>query len=163
MVLFGKPKAVYADIRALRDEAENDDYFEIILKYDKLKVSLKASYLTNNPGPKFILHGTKGSFLKWGEDPQEQALKEGKSLNSKDWGIEKEEFQGIYSYLKKDQLVKEKITSEKGNYMEYYHQIYRAIRLKETPPVSGKEGAEVIKIIEAAYQSEREKRDVPID
>jgi scyllo-inositol 2-dehydrogenase (NADP+) len=160
LVLFGKPKAVYADIRTLREEAVNDDYFEIILKYDHIRVCLKASYLTSNPGPKFILHGTKGSFLKWGEDPQEQALKNIKPLNSKDWGIEKEEYQGILTTLKKDELVKEKIISQTGNYMEYYDLIYNAIRLQEVPPVSAKEGAEVIRIVEAAYQSNLEKRDI---
>jgi predicted dehydrogenase len=163
LVLFGKPKAVYADIRTLREEASNDDYFEIILKYDTLRVSLKASYLISFPGPKFILHGTNGSFLKWGEDPQEKDLKNGKSINSKDWGVEKEEFYGLLSSLKKNQLVKERIASQVGNYMEYYHQIYKAIRFNEAPPVNAKEGSEVIKIVEAAYRSNSEKRDIIIE
>lgn len=62
--LFGMPHAVFADIRITRQASQVDDYFELILYYDKLRVKLKASFLVREPVPSYILHGTNGSFLK---------------------------------------------------------------------------------------------------
>ncbi|MCK4919617.1 MAG: Gfo/Idh/MocA family oxidoreductase, partial [Bacteroidales bacterium] len=88
IVLFGKPLTVFANIRKTRPNSKIDDNFEIIMSYPGLKVSLKASYLVREPGPKFLIHGTNGSFLKWGIDRQEQDLKDGLIPNGDDWGKE---------------------------------------------------------------------------
>ena len=37
---------------------------------------LKASVFVKEQGPRYSLHGTKGSFIKYGIDPQEEMLKE---------------------------------------------------------------------------------------
>ena len=77
VVLFGMPDAVNAEIRVLRPGGEVDDCFDVRLSYNFIKVTLKASYLVREPGPKYLLHGINGSFLKWGLDPQEEALTAG--------------------------------------------------------------------------------------
>ena len=95
LVLFGKPSSVIADIRTMRTGGKVDDNFEVWLGYPDTKVSICGSYLVREPVPRYILHGTEGSFLKWGTDPQEKALNEGKlpagdgwgKENNADWGI----------------------------------------------------------------------------
>jgi scyllo-inositol 2-dehydrogenase (NADP+) len=72
--LFGLPKAVMADIRTVWEGGKVDDYFNLILHYDRLRASVRSSYLVREPYPRFTLHGTSGSFIKYGLDPQEEAL-----------------------------------------------------------------------------------------
>src|SRR5438874_13415215 len=45
-------------------------------------------------GPTWIVHGTKGSFIKYGMDPQEAALKEGRTPDESDWDTEPESMYG---------------------------------------------------------------------
>ncbi len=42
--------------------------------------------------------------------------------------------------------------------MQYFDQMYRAIRFDEPVPVTAEDGLEVIKVIEAALKSNEERR-----
>jgi predicted dehydrogenase len=59
-------------------------------------------------------------------------------------------------------VTKEYINSEKGNYGDYYEGIYNAIRNNANVPVSGEEGMNVIKVIEAAIKSNKEKKVIEL-
>ncbi|MBW7462366.1 oxidoreductase, partial [Paenibacillus sepulcri] len=75
LTLFGLPDTITADIRIQREGGIADDYFDIGLGYaDGLKVSLRSSLLIREPGPRYVVHGTEGSYVKYGVDPQERAL-----------------------------------------------------------------------------------------
>ena len=82
LLLFGKPTAVSGETFTQREGSEIDDAFDIRLNYGKLKVHLKSSLLVREEGPRYILHGTKGSFIKYGLDVQEDHLKAGLQKNS---------------------------------------------------------------------------------
>ena len=56
--LFGRP----------RNKANPDDTFEAQLFYGDLKAIVKTSHLVKIDYPKFIVHGKKGSFIKYGID-----------------------------------------------------------------------------------------------
>ena len=73
--LFGRPDHVAYDIRSLRNKANPDDTFEAQLFYGDLKAIVKTSHLVKIDYPKFIVHGKKGSFIKYGIDQQETSLK----------------------------------------------------------------------------------------
>jgi predicted dehydrogenase len=73
IVLFGMPKEVDARMGIQRTHGKVDDYYDIRLLYDGFHAIVKSSYLVREEGPRFILHGTEGSFVKYGIDPQEQA------------------------------------------------------------------------------------------
>ncbi|STI79421.1 putative oxidoreductase [Escherichia coli] len=45
------------------------------LFYGDLKAIVKTSHLVKIDYPKFIVHGKKGSFIKYGIDQQETSLK----------------------------------------------------------------------------------------
>ncbi|WP_337121507.1 Gfo/Idh/MocA family oxidoreductase, partial [Staphylococcus aureus] len=73
--LFGRPDHVAYDIRSLRNKTNPDDTFEAQLFYGDLKAIVKTSHLVKIDYPKFIVHGKKGSFIKYGIDQQETSLK----------------------------------------------------------------------------------------
>ncbi len=151
--LFGKPEKIFADIRIIRPHSKVDDYFELLLYYPKLRVRLKASYIVREALPGYILHGLTGSFIKPKTDVQETLLKEGVIPGKKDWGTEPETEKGLLHTDIKGKEVIEFITSEQGNYNDYYDAIYGAIRNHQPLPVTAEEGAEVVKIIVAAFKS----------
>ncbi|MGD9833944.1 MAG: oxidoreductase [Piscinibacter sp.] len=75
--LFGWPDTVSLDLATLRDGGQADDWFQARLTYPERRVVLRASMLAAAPSPRFAVHGTDGSWIKLGLDPQEDALKAG--------------------------------------------------------------------------------------
>lgn len=73
--LFGRPDRVAYDIRSVRNPLNPDDTFEVQLFYGDMKAVVKTSHLVKIACPKFIVHGTRGSFVKYGIDQQETSLK----------------------------------------------------------------------------------------
>jgi predicted dehydrogenase len=163
LVLFGMPTAVFADIRSLRTGSKVDDFFELILYYDSQRVTLKASYLVKEPGPHFILNGTHGTYIKYGLDPQEEALKSGISPNSPGWGSEKEKFWGILNTENPNQQFKGSIETLSGNYLSFYNNIYDALVNKSNLEIEPEDALNVIKIIEAAGESNKRGKVVKLE
>lgn len=161
LVLFGMPQAVFADIRTLRPLSAIDDYFELLLYYDALRVRLHCSYIVKEPLPAYSLHGTEGSFIKSRADRQEADLQNGRSPSDESWGMEAEEERGLL-HTAKDGL-RQRVHTQQGSYMHYYHGIHAAIRQGGPPPVTALDGINIIRIIEAAFCSHREKRVVMLD
>ena len=159
-VLFGLPKKIIADIRMQRPHARADDYFDLRLDYGFLKVILKAGMLVREPGPRYQIHGTKGSFLKYGEDPQEAFLRAGVLPTASDWGIEKEELHGLLHTEIDGAEVKEKYSSLRGNYGYYYQNLYHTIADKADLREKPEHGYNTIKLIELAFQSHTKKETV---
>jgi scyllo-inositol 2-dehydrogenase (NADP+) len=160
--LFGMPDALFADIRSLRPSSQVSDYIDILLFYPSLRVRLKSSYFVKEPLPAFILHGSKGSFLKHRADIQETALQNGLKPGGNNWGQEPTSAQGILHTTGKDGDVRQEVTTLPGNYMEYYETIYEALTSNKSLPVTAEEGLSVMRIIEAAINSNTEKRVIEI-
>ncbi len=158
--LFGKPEAVFADSLIMRPISKVDDYFEILLYYPHKRVRLKASNQVKEATPAFVLHGSEGSFIKSRADVQENDLIEGKMPDSQNWGIEPDTEKGFLHIEKGKQDIKEFIAAPQGNYMEYFDQMYKAIRFNEPVPVTAEDGLAVIKVIEAALKSNNERKVV---
>ena len=153
LCLFGMPHKVFADIRMTRPTTQVDDYFEILLYYDKLRVRLKAGYIVQEPVAAYQLHGLNGSFLKPRGDVQEAQLQLGKKPNFNTWGTEDKENAGTIHYNKNGKLVREKIKSLQGNYYDFYDALYHSIIYNTTEPVTATDGLNVMKIIAAAIES----------
>jgi scyllo-inositol 2-dehydrogenase (NADP+) len=87
--LFGDPESVFADVRAEREGAVVDDAWDALLKFPAgVTALLRSTLAAYTPGPRFVVHGTLGSFRKWGVDPQEDALKAGGSYSDPGFGEE---------------------------------------------------------------------------
>ncbi|RBL93975.1 Gfo/Idh/MocA family oxidoreductase [Chitinophaga flava] len=154
--LFGFPQAVWADIRIIRQESVVDDYFELVLYYNNLRVRLKCSYLIREALPSYQLHGRKGSFIKTKSDIQEAQLQRGLFPNSPDWGAEAPHEWGLLHTEIDGKVVKQFLPSTNGNYMEYYQGIYEALANNAPNPVNPRDAENVIRIIETAFQSSKE-------
>jgi len=159
---FGMPVAVSADIAINRPGSKVDDYFDIKLFYPSHRVTLKSSYFVREALPGYIFHGAKGSFIKAKTDVQETDLLAGKTPGAADWGMEPESQRGLLHTEREGAVVKEYITSLQGNYGEYYDGIYDALRNDKEVPVSADDGMKVIKIIGAAYSSNKERRVIEL-
>ncbi len=151
--LFGMPKHLFADVRAQRTGSMVDDSFDIFMYYPNVKCIVRGSYLVKEPGPRYILHGTKGSFLKYGLDPQEQMLKSGHLPSEENWGTEPKENWGLLNLDKPGTDYKQRIETKAGNYSFYYDSIYGHLRNGAPLAVNAEEARDVICIIEAAYES----------
>lgn len=160
--LFGMPAAVFADIRAARPISKVDDYFDLLLYYPDLRVRIKSSYQVREPLPGYILHGSKGSFIKAKTNIQEEALTAHQVPGSEGWGTEPDSERGLLHTDKDGKVTREYIPSETGNYADYYDGIYEAIRNDKEVPVTAEDGLKVIKIIEAAFKSSKEKKVIKI-
>ena len=160
--LFGMPEKIFADIHPVRPISKVDDYFELLLYYNKLRVRLKSSYVVREALPAYVFHGLKGSFIKPKTDVQETLLLAGITPGKSDWGTEPESEMGLLHTEKNGEVVREYIKSERGNYDEYYDGIYQAIRNNKPLPVTAADGLLVIKIIEAAYKSNETKKVVDL-
>ncbi|MBG9798071.1 oxidoreductase [Brevibacillus laterosporus] len=163
IMMFGMPKAVTADVQAQRPGAKTDDYFHVILQYERLRVILHAGMLTVQPGPRFQVHGDKGSYSKFGFDVQEGAIRNNQPLNVPNWGQEEKEWYGELTTMVEGKPVTEKIVSEKGSYQRYYDKLYEAIRLGKNVPVRAEQARMNIFLIEVAFKSSRKGRTIYID
>lgn len=163
LCLFGKPSAVYGDIRKMREGSEVDDFFDIDLFYENTKVKLRGSYLVREPGPHFILHGTEGSFLKWGLDPQEDLLSAGHLPNEPNWGAEDEKHWGLLNTSLNGLHWQGKLETLRGNYSAFYTNLYEAIRGRAALAVKPEESLLGIKVIEAAFESAKRGVRIAID
>ncbi|PIB35768.1 oxidoreductase [Reichenbachiella sp. 5M10] len=161
--LFGMPQSVFAEIGIQRSGGKADDYYTLNLKYDGLSVTLKASYLVREEGPRYALHGTMGSFLKWGMDVQEDDLKSGKSPNHADWGAEPKKQWGKLNTEKDGLHFTGRIESIPGDYNAYYDNIAAAIRQQSPLVVAPEQSLDVLRILEAAIESHTKGVRVPLD
>ncbi|MDR2809168.1 MAG: Gfo/Idh/MocA family oxidoreductase [Tannerellaceae bacterium] len=162
VTLFGVPQAVYADIDSLRDQSEVDDYYHIQLIYPNVKVSLRAGYLMREETPRYYLHGTQGSFIKYGLDPQEEILKTGAVPGTPNWGVEQDSLWGVLNTEVCGIHIRGKVETVQGNYAAFYDDIYRSLCDGTPPQTDAAKVLPVIRIIEAAFRSVREQKAIPV-
>lgn len=163
--LFGLPQSLWLDQAHQRDGALTDDWFHAVLRYDSLRVVLHASALTARVAPRFVVHGTTGSLVKWGLDTQEDALKSGLRPPGKpdggDWGLDP---QPLHLTLANagQALTERRQPCLRGDYAQYYTQVRDALLLGRPNPVPAHEALQVMALIEAGLQSSAQGRVVPV-
>lgn len=162
IVLFGLPRYLDARIGTQRPGGKVDDFFDIRMEYDGFYTILKSSYLVREEGPRFILHGTEGSFVKFGIDPQEQALKEKQIPGGEKWGAESEKWWGKLNTTIDGKHVEGPYETVPGNYLAFYDNFYDAVRADKPLAVQPAEARDVIRLIEASHESNRIRAAVQI-
>jgi scyllo-inositol 2-dehydrogenase (NADP+) len=157
--LFGLPKTVWGDVFKQRPGSKADDYFHLVLGYENgLRVILHSGSIVKQSGPRFQVHGSKGSFIKYGMDSQERALIEGKRPGSPGWGKDEEKYFAELTIHAGEQKICGRIETTPGSYESYYKGIYEAIVHGQPVPVSAVEAMNTIKVIEMAIKSSAEGR-----
>lgn len=156
--LVGMPLEVDARIGIQREGGAVDDFYDIRLRYEHFLAIVKSSYLVKEQGPRYILHGSEGSFIKYGIDPQEQDLKDGKLPTEALWGIDPESQWGKLNTTQGES----RIETERGNYPAFYQNVYEAIREGKDLLVNPREARDVIYLIEKCYESNQLRRAISI-
>ena len=149
--LFGRPDHASYDIRSLRNKANPDDTFEVQLFYGDLKAIVKTSHLVKIDYPKFIVHGTKGSFIKYGIDQQETSLKA--NIMPGEPGFAADNSVGILEYVTaSDETVREEITPESGDYGRVYDALYDTLTTGAPNYVKESEVLTVLELLERGFE-----------
>jgi scyllo-inositol 2-dehydrogenase (NADP+) len=163
LLLFGIPRTVFADVGRQRPAAVADDYMHVVLGYGELRVILHAGSLVRSPGPRFEVHGDKGSFVKHGIDPQEAALRSGMRPGDVGWGRDREDRFGTLTTEADGLELTGRLATVPGAYETFYREMARAIRGEGPAPVPSQEARDTIWLIERAIKSSREQRMMTLD
>ena len=159
--LFGTPDSITLDMAAQRDGSAVCDWFHAILRYGTLRCVLHASTITAQPAPRFMVHGTQGSFVKWGLDPQEDALKAGSRPPLADWGNDPLAAQLTTCPDGTPQM--REIACQAGDYPAYYAAVRDAILGRGPNPVDARQGVRVMGLLELGVRSHAEGRTLAIN
>jgi predicted dehydrogenase len=175
LALFGVPTHITASVRFERDHTDIDDAADVTLHYQidgkPLLYHCHETMLAAEPAPRFRVHGTLGSFLKTGLDPQERALLGGArppQLGSQEpWLPEPESAWGTLTLA--TQLTepvaffRERFPSVTGDYRNFYANVRDAVRGMAPLAVPAEDAFRTIRLLELALQSSDEQRTVSID
>jgi predicted dehydrogenase len=170
LALFGAPSFITASVRRDRDTTDIEDAFDITLEYPRLRVHCRSSMLACDAAPRFLLHGTRGSFKKYGVDPQEPALVAGakvpKQGSGDHWLAEDKSAWGTLTVAPQPAdpatLVQTHIKTEPCDYRGYYANVRDAINRVAKLEVSPEAGYQVVRLLEMARESSESKRTLPV-
>ncbi|MGA7840407.1 MAG: oxidoreductase [Candidatus Acidiferrales bacterium] len=157
--LFGPPEAIYADLEMQRPGGQAVDYFHVILRYARNRVILHGASLVVAESPRFVVHGSLGSYTKFGMDPQEEAFKRGEIPGSPGWGQDPQP--GTLLTKKGDGFETRQVPNVPGNYLTYYEGIRDAISHGAPNPVTPQQALEVINVLETGVKSSAARAESP--
>ncbi|WP_250298620.1 Gfo/Idh/MocA family oxidoreductase [Streptomyces sp. A 4/2] len=159
LTLFGPAVRVYAEADVRRPGARaDDDTFVALTHANGVRSHLHVSATTAQLGPRFRVLGSSAGYVKYGLDPQEAALREGKRPGTAArWGEEPESQWGRLgsgeSPLTGGGVP---VPTLPGDYPAYYAAVAAALRDGGRPPVTAGEAAAALDVLEAARRSARE-------
>jgi predicted dehydrogenase len=163
--LFGMPQALWVDLRTQREHAVVNDAFHAQLRFaDGQRVMLHASALTAAPGARFSVHGTRGSFVKTGLDPQEDCLKAGQRPDGVSrWDLPAETATLLVpDPASPDTLLSESPSMLPGRYAAYYDAVRDAVWGRGPTPVTGEEAAQVMSLLDLGVASHEARRELSV-
>jgi len=158
--LFGTPDTLQLDTAALRDGAQVEDYFHAVLRYESgphapLRVVLHATTLAAHAAPRYIVHGTRGSYVKHGVDPQEDALRAGQRPPVAGWGADS--LDGELTVYGSDGVPQTRaLPTRAGNYVDYYAAVRDAILGNGPNPVPPAEAVALMELLDLGARSAAE-------
>jgi scyllo-inositol 2-dehydrogenase (NADP+) len=157
LLVFGIPEAIGADIRIERDGAVVDDAFDVTLHYPRMRALLRGSVLAAGPAPTFVVHGTKASFIKYGQDPQEGALKAGQTPAMPNWDVESPEMYGRLTTPEGTRTV----PTVPSSFTRYYENVRDVILGKTDLAVTPAQALDVMRGLELALSSSEKRCVLP--
>ncbi|HDC4636083.1 TPA: oxidoreductase [Enterobacter cloacae] len=153
--LFGLPVSMTVDLAQLRPGAQTTDYFHAILSYPQRRIVLHGTMVAAAESARYIIHGTRGSYVKFGLDPQEDRLKNGERLPQEDWGYDMRD--GVVTKVEGETLVEETLLTSPGNYPAYYAAVRDALNGTGENPVPASQAIQIIELIELGIESAKHR------
>jgi predicted dehydrogenase len=176
LALFGSPARITAMIRYDRDRTDIDDAFDIVLDYDRgygrtLRHACHATMLAADPSARLLMHGTHGSYRKFGVDLQEPTLvstgRKPPSLGSSEpWLPEPESDWGTLTLAREltqtPELTQSRYPTVPGDYRLFYANVRDAILGLAPLAVTAEDGFRTLRLLDLARQSSHERRTLPV-
>lgn len=153
--LFGLPVSMTVDLAQLRPGAQTTDYFHAVLSYPQRRIVLHGTMVAAAESARYILHGTRGSYVKFGLDPQEERLKNGERLPQEDWGYDMRD--GVVTRVEGEERVEETLLTIPGNYPAYYAAIRDALNGTGDNPVPASQAIQIMELIELGIESAKHR------
>ena len=153
--LFGLPVSMTVDLAQLRPGAQTTDYFHAILSYPQRRRVLHGTMVAAAESARYIIHGTRGSYVKFGLDPQEDRLKNGERLPQEDWGYDMRD--GVVTKVEGETLVEETLLTSPGNYPAYYAAVRDALNGTGENPVPASQAIQIMELIELGIESAKHR------
>ncbi|WP_400190145.1 Gfo/Idh/MocA family oxidoreductase [Hymenobacter sp. B81] len=128
--LFGRPQATRLTTGRFRPGSRVDDYFTLQLHYPQGPlVTLSSGLVVARPLPAFVLHGTRGSYLKPRADVQEAQLLAGLAPQAAGYGLEPAELAGELTLADAaGQLRPQTVPAPRGDYGGLFEAAYQTLR-----------------------------------
>ncbi|HET9380734.1 MAG TPA: Gfo/Idh/MocA family oxidoreductase [Streptomyces sp.] len=167
LVLFGPVTSVYAETVVRRAGAEtDDDTFLALTHASGVRSHLHVSATTAQLGPRFRVLGSRAGYVKYGLDPQEAALREGLRPGrggEEVWGAEPESLWGRVGAGESPPTGGgQPVPTLPGDYPAFYAAVARALRDGGPGPVTAREAAAALDVLEAARRSADERTVVTL-
>ncbi|MEP8658720.1 oxidoreductase [Enterobacter asburiae] len=153
--LFGLPVSMTVDLAQFRPGAQTTDYFHAVLSYPQRRIVLHGTMVAAAESARYIIHGTRGSYVKFGLDPQEDRLKSGERLPQEDWGYDMRD--GVVTRVEGEELVEETLLTIPGNYPAYYAGIRDALSGTGENPVPASQAIQIMELIELGIESAKHR------
>ncbi|MBG2612741.1 oxidoreductase [Klebsiella oxytoca] len=153
--LFGLPVSMQVDLAQLRPGSQSTDYFHAVLAWPQRRVVLHGTLVAAAETARFIIHGSRGSYVKYGLDPQEERLKSGERLPQEDWGYDMRD--GVLTRAEGEDITEESWLTLPGNYPAYYAAIRDALNGSGTNPVPASQAIQIMELIEFGLESARHR------
>lgn len=153
--LFGLPVSMTVDLAQLRPGAQTTDYFHAVLSYPQRRIVLHGTMLAAAESARYIVHGTRGSYVKFGLDPQEDRLKNGERLPQEDWGYDMRD--GVITRAEGEVLVEETLLTIPGNYPAFYAAVRDALNGTGENPVPASQAIQIMELIELGIESAKHR------
>lgn len=162
LLLSGMPTHIFSDLRIIRKVSLVDDYFTLLLYYPTHRILLTSGMVYMQQLPAYKIYGSKGCFIKYRADIQEDELLADKIPTGPNWGVEPESKWGTLSTDNNGETSTQIIPSLAGDYGQFYSLMAAAIKHNAPVPTSAKHGADIIRVLETARKSFAEKKIIAL-
>ena len=149
--LLGPVREVWADVRELRAGAEVDDDGVLSLTHASGAGSLLwCSAAAPWTGPRLVLQGSRAGWVKQELDGQEAAAREDRTPAPEPDGT-------LW-----DEDGARPVASRRGDWPSFYRGFAEAVNTGASLPVRPEDAVHVLRVLEAAVRSSRERQVVPV-
>lgn len=140
---------------AIWEGVDSGGHGRIILEFDGTLAQLETSRVCRIDRPRWWVVGTEGGLLKYGLDPQENALRVGDLDAAR-------EPEALHATLRRadesGEIVEERVPTLRGAWDSYYGGIAAHLNRGEPLPVTAEQAREVVRVLDAAIASHRDHR-----
>lgn len=159
LLLLGEVESVYAELDRRREGVQvEDDVLVALTHRNGARSRLLLSAVAAQEAPRFRVLGSRAAYVKWGLDPQEDALRRGERPGNADWGAEPRDRWGKLGAGDALNVV----PTDAGAYPVFYAAVAAALAGGAPPPVDPNDSVRGLAIIEAARRSAAERKAIPL-